>query len=106
MLDRAQGTPLHHQAYLIVRDAIRSGRYRPGELLPTEEAFAAEFGVSRITIRRAMDALAQAKLIERQQGKGTFVRRGAMSARIEVPTYSMIEQISRIGATTEVKVFQ
>lgn len=106
MLDRAQGTPLHHQAYLIVRDAIRSGRYRPGELLPTEEAFATEFGVSRITIRRAMDALAQAKLIERQQGKGTFVRRGAVSAPVEVPTYSMIEQIARIGAITEVKVFE
>lgn len=106
MLDRAQGTPLHHQAYLIVADAIRSGRYRPGELLPTEEAFATQFGVSRITIRRAMDALAQAKLIERQQGKGTFVRKGAMSLPVEVPTYSMIEQISRIGATTAVKVFE
>lgn len=106
MLDRAQGTPLHHQAYLIVRDAIRSGRYRPGELLPTEEAFATEFGVSRITIRRAMDALVQAKLIERQQGKGTYVRRGVMSVPIEVPTYSMIEQVTRVSATTTVKVFE
>jgi len=106
MLDRAQGTPLHYQTYLILRDAIRSGRYRPGELLPTEEAFASEFGVSRITIRRAMEALAQAKLIDRQQGKGTFVRRGVLSAPIEVPTYSMIEQIARVGASTEVKVFE
>jgi GntR family transcriptional regulator len=106
MLDRTQGTPLHHQAYLIVRDAIRSGRYRPGDALPTEEAFAAEFGVSRITIRRALEALAQANLIDRQQGRGTFVRRGAMSAPVEVPIYSMIEQISRIGATTEVRVLE
>jgi len=106
MLDRALGTPLHHQAYLILRDAILSGRYRPGTLLPTEEAFAAEFGVSRITIRRAMEALVQADLIDRQQGKGTFVRRGAVSAPVQVPTFSMIEQITRIGATTEVKVVE
>ena len=51
MLDRAQGTPLHHQVFLIVRDAILSGRYRPGDLLPTAEAFVAQFGVSRITLR-------------------------------------------------------
>src|SRR3546814_11432033 len=39
-------------------------------------------------------------------GRGTFVRRGAMSAPVEVPIYSMIEQISRIGATTEVRVLE
>ena len=104
MLDRAQGAPLYHQAYLILSDAIRSGRYRPGALLPTEAEFAAEFGVSRITIRRALDELARANLIERQQGKGTFVRRGVVTAPVEVPLYSAIEQIARIGATTEVRV--
>jgi len=106
MLDRAQGTPLHHQVFLIVRDAILSGRYRPGDLLPTEEAFVAQFGVSRITIRRAMDALVHAQLIERQQGRGTFVRRDMIAAPVEIPLYSMIEQISHVGATTEAEVIE
>lgn len=106
MLDRAQGTPLHHQVFLIVRDAILSGRYRPGDVLPTEEALVAQFGVSRITIRRAMDALVQANLIERQQGKGTFVRRDISATPVEIPLYSMIEQISHVGATTDAEVLE
>lgn len=106
MLARAQGSPLHHQIYLILRDAIRSGRYQPGELLPTEEALSAQFGVSRITIRRALDTLARADLIERQQGRGTFVRKDATSTPIRVPIYSIIEQISRIGLATDVRVVE
>lgn len=106
MLDRAQGTPLHHQVFLIVRDAILSGRYRPGDLLPTEEALVAQFGVSRITVRHAMDALVHAELIERQQGKGTFVRRDIVASPVEIPLYSMIEQISHVGATTEAEVVE
>lgn len=106
MLARTQGSPLHHQVYLILRDALRSGRFRAGELLPTEEALSLQFGVSRITIRRALDTLAQANLIERRQGKGTYIRANATSSPIHVPIYGIIEQIARLGATTDVRVLE
>ncbi|HEX2886987.1 GntR family transcriptional regulator [Vineibacter terrae] len=106
MLARAQGSPLHHQVYLILRDALRSGRYRPGEMMPTEDALSAQFGVSRITIRRALDTLERANLIERRQGKGTYIRREAPSSPIHVPIYSIVEQIARVGATTDVRVIE
>jgi len=105
-LARVQGSPLHHQVYLILRDTLRSGRYRPGEMLPTEDALSAQFGVSRITIRRALDTLERANLIERRQGKGTYIRRDAPSSPIHVPIYSIIEQITRLGATTDVRVIE
>jgi GntR family transcriptional regulator len=105
-LARAQGSPLHHQVYLILRDALRSGRYRPGELMPTEDALSLQFGVSRITIRRALDTLERANLVDRRQGKGTYIRRDAASAPIQVPIYSIVEQITRLGATTDVRVIE
>lgn len=47
---------------------------KPGDALPTEPRLEQRFGVSRITVRRALDELASDGLIVRQQGRGTFVR--------------------------------
>lgn len=104
-LAREQGAPLYHQIYLILRDAIGSGRYQTGELLPTEDAFAGEFGVSRITVRRALDMLARGGLIERRQGRGTFVTLPAGSTGAMTMT-SVTDQIIRVGETTEVRVVE
>ena len=41
LLDRGMGAPLHHQLYLVLADAIASGRYAEGDALPTEEKLAA-----------------------------------------------------------------
>jgi GntR family transcriptional regulator len=48
---------------------------RPGEAIATETELEARFGVSRITIRRAIDMLEHAGLVQRRQGSGTFVTR-------------------------------
>ncbi|MEV4755149.1 GntR family transcriptional regulator [Micromonospora sp. NPDC049559] len=52
----------------------RLSRARPGDVLPAEPALAAEFGVARMTVRAALNALEADGLIERIQGRGTFVR--------------------------------
>ena len=54
------------RVYLILRDAIQNGRHMPGDALPGELALAESHGVSRVTVRRALDALAADKLIERR----------------------------------------
>lgn len=104
-LTRDRGSPLYHQIYLVIREAIGSGRYQPGEMLPTEDALAAQFGVSRITIRRAMDALERARLIDRRQGRGTFVRDSGRPT-LTVPLASVASQILRVGETTEARVLE
>ena len=55
-------------------DAIMDGTWKPEERIPSETELAAGLGVSRVTIRGALQRLEGLKLIERRQGDGTFVR--------------------------------
>ena len=55
------------------QELIKSGQLSEGEQMPTEEAIGTLFGVSRITVRQALDGLAQMGLIHKVQGKGSFV---------------------------------
>ena len=59
--------------YIVVRDNIARGLWTPGTAIPTEEALREEFGVSRVTVRRALTDLAAQGLVERRHGLGTFV---------------------------------
>ena len=56
-----------------LRELIR--QRRPGEVLPSERALSEEFGVSRPTLRAAMDDLARDGLLVREHGRGTFTRK-------------------------------
>lgn len=64
-----------------IRQAIADGVYRMGELLPTEEALTARFGVSRQTVRRALALLADEGVIEKRQGSGSRVTGAMLSTR-------------------------
>ena len=68
------GVPLHRQLFLVLHDEIARGAIAPGNALPTEQALCDQFGVSRITVRRALADLAEQGYIERRQGVGSFVR--------------------------------
>jgi GntR family transcriptional regulator len=68
--------PLHEQVYSAITDAIRSGRLRPGDRLPTERRFCEQFEVSRATVRRALGRLVEEGIIEAHVGRGSFVRAG------------------------------
>ena len=65
--------PLYKQVYNVLVGRIAEGSWRPSEVLPSEQALAAELGVSQGTVRKALDALAAEQLVERRQGKGTYV---------------------------------
>ena len=56
-----------------LRQAIRTGRYAPGEKLPAERQFATAFGAARATVRTALSRLESERLVTRRKGAGTFV---------------------------------
>ena len=66
-------TPLYQQLATKLRKQISAGIFRPGDRLPSEDALCDEYGVSRITVRAALDQLVDAGLLWRKRGKGTFV---------------------------------
>lgn len=74
-LDRESFTPLYHQLEECLRSKIRDEKLQPGDPLPSEQELAKEFNVSRITVRQAMLRLQFEGVVERRQGKGTFVGR-------------------------------
>jgi len=65
--------PLYQQMQDALRQAISAQALKPQEALPPERDIAAEFGVSRITVRKALDGLVIDGLLTRRQGAGTFV---------------------------------
>lgn len=69
--------PKYQQILETLQREILSGRYQPGQKLPSEAALVKRFGTSRITVGRALRELRQAGLIERRAGSGTYA--GALS---------------------------
>jgi GntR family transcriptional regulator len=65
--------PLYRQVYDILVRKIAESVWKPGEMLPSEQALAREMGVSHGTVRKVLDALTAENLLLRRQGKGTFV---------------------------------
>ncbi len=74
---------LHHQLTTYFRERILNGRLAEGTRLPTELELAAEHQISRDTIRRALSQLVEEGLLERVQGRGTFVRRATVIPAVE-----------------------
>lgn len=67
--------PRYHRLREHLRAEIRGGRWRAAQAIPTEAELAKTHAVSIGTVRKAIDALVQDGLLERIQGRGTFVRR-------------------------------
>lgn len=93
-LDRDDGIALHLQISLLLKDGITSGRYRPGDRLPTEEELCRTHGVSRVTVRRALQSLETQGYIERRPRLGTFVRGAAAVLSMPSPIDEYLRQVA------------
>lgn len=102
-LRRDPGTALHRQLFMVLRDQIAQGVYAEGDAIPPEDDLCRRFGVSRITVRRAVADLEQLGLVEKRQGRGTFVRAAARKPRPQA-TLGLIDALSKTARETEVQV--
>ncbi|HSV34506.1 MAG TPA: histidine utilization repressor [Ramlibacter sp.] len=66
-------TPAYEQVKSWIRQRIASGEWRPGDPVPSEAALIQQFGISRMTVNRALRELAGEGLVDRVQGSGTRV---------------------------------
>src|SRR5215472_9864244 len=70
---RNSPVPRYHQLKEILREKIRSGEWKPGDIIPSERELSETYGISRMTARQAITDLVNEGLFYREQGKGTFV---------------------------------
>ena len=96
--------PKYHQVYLVLREQLQDGHFADG--LPGEVALAQQFGVARVTVRKALERLSGEGLIDRSPGRGTVPRpreRAAPEAERAQLT-GLLENIVSMGLRTKVSV--
>ena len=99
--------PLYHQVYLLLKQRLAGGGFAGGAPMPGENALAEEYGVSRLTIRRSLEALEADGLIERRQGRGTFAAdsKGWVDApQAGAGMEALMRHLSNMGMQTQVRV--
>ena len=120
MTDNAMPLTKYHQVYLVLREQLEEGRFAQG--LPGELALTQQFGVGRVTVRRALEELAREGLIVREAGRGTRPagratssrtgRSGGASAPPPQPAHpvarlsGLLENIVQASRSTTVKVLE
>ncbi len=82
--------PRYHQLKEILREKIRSGEWKPGDLIPSERELSETYGISRMTTRQAITDLVNEGVFYREQGKGTFITR-----------HKITQQLMRLTGFTE-----
>ncbi len=101
MLDTGSPIPLYFQLQEILRGKILAGEYCPGDLIPSEKELQEKFGVSRITVRNAINGLVFEDLLIKKQGHGTIVAYPRMledgNSKLKSFTEKMAQQGSEIS---------
>jgi GntR family transcriptional regulator len=104
-LDRHSPIPLYYQLQRQLREAIDSGVLTANSALPTEPELASQLGISRFTVRQAMEQLVRDGLIRRERGRGTFVAEPPASAAVGRP-YSFAEDLDSQGLDAHAPVLR
>jgi GntR family transcriptional regulator len=89
---------LHARLRQAIQDHVTSGSWRPGDQIPTIRQLGELYGVSHITVVKALDSLSRDGLLVRRQGKGIFVVQPTPDAP-QVPLRSFTEETIGRGQT-------
>jgi DNA-binding GntR family transcriptional regulator len=92
-LDRSSPVPLYYQVSQQIEQAISSGQLGPGARLDNEISLADQFGLSRPTMRRAIQELVDKGLLVRKRGVGTQVVHGQVTRPVELT--SLYDDLAR-----------
>lgn len=105
MLKQDAITPLYVQLMEELETSIRNGIYKPGDKIMTEAEMAKEYGVSLITVRKAVGSLMEKGLVVRKQGKGTFVTKPKYSRNMK-KLQSFTEMCEQMGVKPGAQVLE
>lgn len=89
-LNRDGPDALYRQMADDLERSIREGALKPLARLPSEQELMVQYGVSRVTVRKAMDHLEQKNLVVRRQGRGTYVAGPLVRQDLSAPFYEAL----------------
>lgn len=72
-IDRNSPIPIYHQLKTLIREQVETGKWRPGDRIPTEQELCQLYDISRSPVRQALKELAYDGLLTRRPGLGTFI---------------------------------
>ena len=103
MVSRIQDGPVpKHEQLRSILEALISTELVPGDPLPGERALEEKYGVSRITVRRAIGDLVAAGRLRRVRGKGTFVAPAPLVSRLHLASFSDEMRAQRVKAGSRI----
>tara|TARA_X000000950_G_scaffold279299_1_gene371740 strand:- start:22918 stop:23781 length:864 start_codon:yes stop_codon:yes gene_type:complete len=103
-LDSEGAVPLYRQIYTLLKTRIEEGTFAFNSKLPAEETLAVELGVSRITVKRAMNELAAAGFVTRFRGRGTIVSYSSRTPPVLGNYTTPMEHLRRLGFETQIEL--
>jgi len=101
----ARKQPLYDQLVDILTEKI-DHEYRAGDMIPSERELSERYGLSRTTVRLALQELERLGLVVRQHGRGTFVTDRSAKATNLMQSYSFTEQMRAMGRDPETTILE
>jgi GntR family transcriptional regulator len=105
-IDRQSPIPFYFQLKKLLSEEIESGRWAPGDRLPSEPAICHHFGVSRTTVRQALAELEAEGAIRKDKGRGSFVAERPSSGWLLQSSHGFYEGAARDGHTVTSRVLR
>ena len=102
---RASKQPLYDQLVDILTEKIEQ-EYRPGDLMPSERELSERYGLSRTTVRLALQELERLGMVVRKHGRGTFVADQSAQVTNLMQAYSFTDQMRSMGRVPETTILE
>ncbi|MDR0602071.1 MAG: GntR family transcriptional regulator [Treponema sp.] len=94
---------LYYQLKEKLLKKIQTGEWKPGQKIPSESELCAAYGLSRITVRKAIEELVHSGRLERFQGRGTFITNTSFEQKLS-KFYSFSEELKKWGKKEQADV--
>lgn len=104
-IDKKSPIPVYYQLKNIILEKIKDGEFLEGSLIPSERDLGENLGISRMTVRQALNQLVTEGVLYREKGKGTFVSKGKIVQR-NIMSFSDTVKIKGLVPSTEVLYFE
>jgi GntR family transcriptional regulator len=105
-IDRGSRIPFYYQLKKVLEEEIASGRWLPGDRLPSEPLIGSHFALSRTTVRQALAELEDDGLILKEKGRGTFIAETPSASWLLQSTHGFYDEAVQAGHVVRSQVLR